>query len=297
MFRAGLVSIGLMALAVTGLSGAAQSEADWRQLVLGLVHDPWELAGVEDPSVRVGALPDGFRDDVYVPADATVHGSVLSASGAVTVVASVDRSAEQLWPEFRDAMMARGWRVPEQATGDTRSIADVALAWVFCGQGVEAALVTVTGARPATRLRIDRYPEYRIWHCAPGPEGESAPRPGDRAERRRRMRADDVFMLRPPPYSGDRALGACRTSFISESGYGDAIPSTLGREDLLAHYRSQLEQAGWTPRTDAASAALAEVWARDDLSAVLVLAPVSGHPGCWHVIFHQRGSSGGPELR
>lgn len=254
----------------------AQSEDSWRELLLGIVHEPWERAGTADPQILHGAVPEGFGESVYVPTDATVHGSLVQADGSVTVVGTVARTSDQLWEEYRREMIARGWRVPEDSAGLTRSMGDIALAWVFCGESLEATLVSVTEVDTATRVRIDRHPEFRSWHCVPGDELRSAARSSD----------DDSYDI-APPLSGERVLGACR-----EHGYGagfaaGTVPSDLRLAELREHYESQLRDRGWSLASEEPS--LLSRWHRDGTFAVLVVAPVVEAPGCWLVSFQQTG--------
>lgn len=280
-------------LVAPGISGPAQQEADWRELVVGIAHVPWELAGIDDPEVLLAELPAGFRERVYLPAEATVHGSLVQASGDVTVVATSSLSADELWPEYEREMLALGWRLPDERSGLTRSLADIALAWVFCGEGSEATLVTVTESGDRSRLRIDRHAEYRTGHCVargdlapqpPPPPGRPQERPGD---------ARSFFRLRPPPTDA-AALGACAGYTRVRASRG-AVPSTMDRDELRAHYESQLEDGGWVRSTnDQAAAMVASSWERNGTRALLLLMPIDGAPGCWTFMFEQRGGNERP---
>lgn len=283
--RAAVVLCAVGCVVGAGAPGAAvQPQAgadDLRELVMGLVHSPWELAGRGDPELLVGASPAGSAARLYVPADATVHGSLAYENGSVTLVATLARSAEELWPEYQREMSARGWRPSEHSTEETRSVGDVALAWVFCGEGLEAALVSVSGGDHGTRLRIDRHPEYRSWHCMPRAELAAA------VDRQARA----PYQLAPPPYSGDSSIGACRAATRAGAGsLGGAVPSMLSLEELRAHYESQLDAKGWARVPEAGEPTrLLSVWSRGESSAVLVLAAVPGLPHCWHVTFAMAG--------
>ena len=286
---AAAVAFGLGALATPGVSGPAQQDANWHELVLGIAHIPWEITGIDDPDVMVAELPDGFRERMYLPADATVHGSLVRPGGDFTVVATSTRSADDLWPEYEREMQRLGWRLPDEPSGLTRSLGDIALAWVFCGEGIEVALVTVTDSEGKTRLRIDRHAEYRSWHCARTSgilAAEPAPAPG--APRGRRSDDPDFFELRPPPME-TRLLGACRDYSRFRSSQ-EVARSTMGRAELREHYESQLEEAGWARSTsDEEAMIILSSWERDGTLAVLLLAPINEAPGCWRVMFQQHG--------
>lgn len=222
--RSYLVTAALMILCITalGTAGAARpvpSEADWHQLVLGIAQVPYQRAGLDDPEVRLAAVPDGFRTQIHIPSDARVHGSLVQPDGSVTVVATVRRSVEELWREFELEMPALGWRLPDQASG-----------------------------------RADK----------PLPAG--------------------------PPYAGDGALGACAGFPSTIRSASTSISSTLSFQQLRAHYEAQLHESGWTRAEERDEPArMLDVWGRAGASAVFILEPAPGRPGCWSVSFNQLG--------
>lgn len=287
------LAFGSGVLVAPGVSGPVQQEADWHELVLGIAHLPWERTGVDDPEVLVAELPDGFRERVYLPADAAVHGSLVRTGGDVTVVATSNLSADDLWPEYEREMQSLGWSLPDERSGLTRSLGDIALAWVFCGEGIEVALVTVTESEGKSRLRIDRHAEYRTGQCIARSDlaREQPPAPG----RPQGRPSDDpsFFRLRPPPRDAS-VLGVCANYSRVRSSQG-AVPSTMDREELRAHYESQLEDGGWVRATnDPAAAMILSSWERDGTRALLLLAPIDDAPGCWQFSFDQRGGIEAP---
>lgn len=288
------LAFGSGVLMAPGVSGPVQQEADWHELVLGIAHVPFERTGIDDPEVLVGELPDGFRERVYLPADATVHGSLVQTGGDVTVVATSNLSADDLWPEYEREMQSLGWRLPNERSGLTRSLGDIALAWVFCGEGIEAALVTVTESEGRSRLRIDRHDEYRTgWCIAPGDLARE-PLPAPERPQGRPSGNPDFFRLRPPATDA-AAIGACGNYARVRSSQA-AIPTTMDREELRAHYESQLEDGGWVrAANDQAEAMILSNWQRDGTRALLLLAPIDDAPGCWQFRFEQQVGSQAPQ--
>ncbi len=280
------LAFGLSALEAPLASRPAQQDGDWQELVLGVAHVPWERSGMDDPEVLVGELPDGFRQRVYLPADASVHGSLVRTGGNLTVVATTDLSADDLWAEYESEMQNLGWRLPDERSGLTRSLADVALAWVFCGEGIEAALVTVTESQGKSRLRIDRHTEYRTPHCTAGANLAREPSPASERPQRRPPGIPGPFRLRPPPTEA-AALGACADYSRMRSSHA-AIASTMGREGLQTHYEAQLEAGGWLRTNEQEAAVIVSSWERDDTHAVMLLMPIDDAPGCWHFAFEQK---------
>ena len=159
---------------------------------------------------------------------------------------------------------------------------------MFCGEGLEVALVTVTDSEGKTRLRIDRHAEYRSGHCA-GLSGilaaEAAPAGGPPG---RRSDDPDFFGLRPPPVD-TLALGAC-PDYSGVRFSQRTVTSTMGRVELREYYELQLEETGWARATsDEEAQMILSSWERDGTRALLLLAPIDEAPACWRFLFEQRG--------
>jgi hypothetical protein len=214
------------------------------------------------PRLFVGRAPEGMPQSVTSLEGGTVLGGMEDGRNAVVVIAFT-LPPNQVTLSVDRQLRARGWTPPPPPPESNRggfasSMYGSPFGNAYCTDSSSVTLTSIAAPRGGTYLKLTQLRNQQFSVC----------RPGDRA----RMFGGSEFKfptLLPPPgmvsYGGGSGMGGGSAS-ISTRLNGPLKPA-----ELIAHYRSQLDAAGWRTRAPVASeedAAIAYLEASDTARVV-----------------------------
>jgi hypothetical protein len=196
------------------------------------------------PRLFVGRAPDGMPQNVTSLEGGTVLGGMEDGRNAVVVIAFT-LPPNQVTLSVDRQLRARGWTPPPPPPDANRggfvsSGYSSPFGNAYCTDSSGLTLTSMAAPRGGTYLKLTQLRNQQFSFC----------RPGDRA----RTYGGSEFKfptLLPPPgmvsQGGGRGMGGGSAS-ISTRLNGPLKPA-----ELIAHYRSQLDAAGWRTRAPVAS--------------------------------------------
>lgn len=234
-----LLSIALssgFAFAPGWASGQGQPEAIPSDLASALVASDYGPLSTGVPLFVVGRAPDRFPRSLIPPPPAVVVGGMWNGTGGSLVVAYPGRRTA-VTADLERGLTDSGWRRPEMPT--TSQSGFVSASGGFVGssrsthlcRGDEAAQVAwtwVSGDR--TLVRINYTGEGGFGYCASRRAVPFTP-------------ALRIPALRPP--DGAQSNGGGQSSSTDHIDAQARVATEHLAEDLLSHYGTQLERAGW----------------------------------------------------
>ncbi|HLI27987.1 MAG TPA: hypothetical protein VKZ60_13000 [Chloroflexota bacterium] len=213
-----------------------------RTLALRLLAAPWQpgLPAPVDPQATLlaGQVPPAWPSDLPFPPGAHLVGSLVRSSRWATVVVASALPAAEVLAYYRRELSARGWHEPEVGTPRLGGFAASGLpgqsgalraVFVRSEQGPTLTVQTLALANALTDVRLDLQTDPQ---AVP-----RAPRGGFP------MMATVLPTIAPPPRAWQWPLGGSISPSL-------ALASTVVEADadlaaLAAHYRQELERAGW----------------------------------------------------
>jgi hypothetical protein len=239
-----------------------------------------------------GRVPEDIAN-FYVPPGTRVLGSVVFGS-SVRIFATTRAPADSLRELYTRALAPAGWQ-PLSWGGPRGGFVDARreLPMMFCRDGAQLQIQRQPGAAGAYDLVLD----YRDGIGSCEPTGMATARAtavrtyGAGGTVRGYMSEQPRF---PTLYSPEEATAGPRTRCFPRAGYrGDmgtstVVAATTTAAELLRHYASQLEAAGWRASAPGGRQAAAGAWTLADTSGtrqVTLEVVESGHKasGCFDV--------------
>jgi len=214
------------------------------------------------PRLFVGRAPDGVPSSVTSIEGGTVLGGMEEGRNAVVVLAFT-LPPNQVVLSVDRQLRARGWNPPPPPPdvdrgGFVSSAYGTPFGNAYCSDSTSLAITSIPAPRGGTYLKITQQRNPQFSFC----------RPSDRA----RFLFGTQFKfpaLLPPP--GMISHGGGSGSGGNSSSISARLSGPLKPAELVAHYRAQLDAAGWRTRppvTVADEAAVAYVEASDSTRAV-----------------------------
>lgn len=254
-----------LATAVAPCAAAAQNQNPATiptDLALALFDRSEYDSGRRATLIVVGHAPDGFPQSLTSFEGGTVLGGARFVQSSVAVLAFSLPPNQVLLSADRQ-LRARGLMPPppppEANRGGFVSTADYPSPWgnVYCADSATVTLGAVPAPNGGTYLRLSHSRNQQYSACT-------------RGQRSSLFEAPFKFpMLLPPPgmvsHGGGSGMGGNSASVSAR------LTGLLKPADLVAHYRAQLDAAGWrtrTPITTGDVAALAYLEATDSTGTV-----------------------------
>jgi hypothetical protein len=216
------------------------------------------------------AVPGTFPADVPLYPDGRLLGS-MSVGEVTEVVIEADGAADAVIAWYRSRLLASGWTECEAKPGPPHRRGGF-LGSAKLGDDEEraSALFCQTPIGPSASVLARRYEAeptaiHIVVDLTTDPE-RSPCTEGERArlqmERRRHMGEDVMPPIAPPPMSRQRPRGGGGSSGDWRSSAH--LQSDLAFDDIVRHYRDQLEAGGWRHRDESIHGELAiSRWAFD----------------------------------
>jgi hypothetical protein len=197
-----------------------------------------------------GRVPDDLAPHFYVPPGTRVLGSVVIGSGVV-VLARSSTPPESLRTLYTRALGPRGWKAFDMMGrgGFAPNPANVPL--ILCREGAQ---LQVQHSRRSTGLD-DLFLNYRD---GAGP-CEEPQRPVFRE-----MREPSFPTLYAPPGPAEGSSTRCFSRGPGPQSSTQTRTSGTSAQEVLRHYGSQLESAGWRPALGDRGSLAAGAWTRTD---------------------------------
>ena len=220
-------------------TSAAPNDDLLRKLALALLVPRYSGESYEEPQLLVGELPPDLPFEVPLPEGARVLGTLLGSQTITAIEAAL--APEDVVEFYRTALAAEGWReaaIPGYGRGG-----------FLHTNPNRMAMVTFDRDEEGPSLRLMCF-ETRGGGASIQLHVEAQPSPPNQARQRAMMRGRDVMSVLPaiqaPPRSTQQPGGG--------GGSNDHVSSQATLETDLdvpavgAHYRQQLERAGWEQR-------------------------------------------------
>jgi hypothetical protein len=214
------------------------------------------------PRLFVGRAPDGMPQSLTSLEGGTVLGGMEDGRSAVVVIAFT-LPPNQITLSADRQLRARGWTQPPPPPeanrgGFASSGYGPAFGNAYCTDSSSVTLTSMAAPRGGTYLKLTQLRNQQFSFC----------RPADRA----RMFGGSEFKfptLLPPPgmmsHGGGSGMGGNNASISTR------LSGPLKPAELIAHYRAQLDAAGWrtrAPVTTGEDAAIAYLEATDSAHVV-----------------------------
>jgi|tagenome__1003787_1003787.scaffolds.fasta_scaffold20987030_8 hypothetical protein len=212
------------------------------------------------PRIFVGRAPDGVPQSLTSLEGGTVLGGTDDGRNTVLIVAFT-LPPNQIVLSVDRQLRARGWTPPPPPPGEERggfisSGYSAPFGNAYCSDSTSLALASVPAPRGGTYLKITQLRNQQFSFC--------------RRRDRERMLFGSQFKfpaLMPPAgmatYGGGGGSGGSNTSINTR------LTGPLKPSEVLAHYRAQLDAAGWRTRAPVASG--------DDVAITYVEASDTSH--------------------
>ena len=228
------------------------------ELALALLEGA-EFGSGRQPRIVVGHAPEGMLESVMSFEGGTVIGGLTSERNAIVIFAFT-LPPNQVVLSLDRQLLARGWTPPpspESTRGGFVSSAYVsAFGNVYCRDSMPLFVTSLPAPAGGTYLKLAQRRD-RDFVCRPR-EGE-------------RFSAVEFKypVLLVPPGMSSHSSGS--SSGGGSSSINTRLTGPLKPAEALAHYRAQLDAAGWltrSPGTSGADAAIAYVEAPDSTKVV-----------------------------
>ena len=254
----------VVAMAGSGTEASAQEQSPPSiptELAVALLGGSQFGAG-ERPRIVVGRAPDGMLPSVTSLESGTVLGG-LSSERSVVVVFAFTLPPNQVLVSVDRQLRARGLSAPPPPPDANRggfvsSDYGSPFGTTYCTDSTGVTLASMPAPKGGTYLKLTQLRNQQFNFCVP-------------RERSRFFSGTDLKFppLRPPPgmtaHGGGSGMGGNSASISAR------LSGPLKPADLVAHYRAQLDAAGWrtrAPVTTGEDAALAYVEATDSTGVI-----------------------------
>jgi hypothetical protein len=228
--------------------------------------------GTGTTKVWIGRLPDSGDPGFPLPPNSSVVSSMQVPDATLSVILDVDQSADQVQQWYAAELPKRGWKPLAQSSTGGFIAGPQVLSYCRDTDGAFLSLTISDTAGPPADVRLSLVGPSNGTPCQTTVAG-----PGNQGL------FDVIPSLQAPPGSRMSSGGAG-----SGDGYAEATATLVTAEtpgELLAHFDSQLAQAGWSRRESAAqdqfawsSWTLPQDHAPDAFGLLLILNPAVPTP-------------------
>lgn len=234
-------------------SGANDREALLREMIVRLVTFPGDPR-VSNPQVLVGQIPEGLPEEIPLPEQSRVLGTLIRGPENASIVIDANQPPAQVLDFYRQRMKAVGWQELELPMGprhggfvhDSRALAFEARA-TFCRSSRGPSFTVMAFPRATDENTSDVRLELDA-------EGQCA-----QQSRMRRMHQpmmhDIIPRLIPPEGARQQGGGGSSGGDNTYSSATLALDKDVAIVALASHYITQLERGGWT-RIDTGNSSL-----------------------------------------
>jgi hypothetical protein len=213
-------------------------EALLYELALRLTAYPGDLR-VDEPQLLVGVLPPNLSNDVPVPEDSRILGSLIRSPEHIDIVLDCTLSPESVMQFYRERLLAAGWNEldsfrPPNTGFVTSRLSALQNNLIFCRglQGPAFMIIALPGKNDRTDVRINLN------------AGEHSPCADPNRRRRTQRGMHDLIPTLFPPQGANQQGGG--GSGGTGSWYTSAtLQSDLDIPELASHYHKQLVKGGW----------------------------------------------------